>query len=86
MTYEIHPRAHELAEHLRDVQQHLVAAGVAVCVIECLEMIQVEVTSDKMPPPCHPLGQVALNLAIARQAGERIGVSRGLDLLRRDLA
>ena len=67
------------------MQQDLIAARVAVGVVERLEMIQVEVAGDEAAAARYPLGQMSVDLAVAGQARERIRMSGCLDLLRGDL-
>src|SRR5581483_1901914 len=66
-------------------QQDLITARVAVLVVVRLEMIEVEMTGDEMPPSRRPLRELCLDLAVAGQSGERIGMHGRLDLLGGDL-
>src|SRR2546430_1262562 len=76
---------HHARDDLSDVQQDLIAARVAVGVVERLEMIQVEVAGDEAAAARYPLGEMSVDLAVAGQARERIRMSGCLDLLRGDL-
>jgi len=66
---------------LRQAQQHLVAPGVAVEVVEGLEAVDVDVADRRRAPLLQQAGQALLDRHVARQQGQRVGVARLLQLL-----
>jgi hypothetical protein len=74
--------AEDLAGQLDDV----VAAPVAVDVVEWLEMIEIEIADPEARAGRQQAVDMLVDRHIARQLGQRIGVARGVDLHLRDLA
>src|SRR5689334_16582034 len=85
MPDEVDARTRRVRHNLCHVEQHLIAACIAVSVIECFEMIEIEMTRNKGAATRKRLCNVSLNFTVAWQPGQRVGVLRGLDLLSRDV-
>src|ERR1700744_2310028 len=68
------------------MQQYLIATRVSVGVVECFEVIQVQMTGNKRTVAGKPLRDVSLDLPIPRQTGQGVRMFRRLYLLHRDVA
>src|ERR1700704_1173037 len=66
---------------LCNVQQHLIAARVPICIVECLEVIEIQMARNECAAARQPLRNVCLNLPVAWQPCKRIRMFGRLNLL-----
>ncbi len=81
MADEIAHRIDPLAQTLRQAEQHFVAAGVTVDVVEGLEAVDVDVADHRLALLLQQPRQALLDRHVAGQQGQRVGVAGLLDLL-----
>jgi len=70
---------------LGNVQQYLIATRVPIRIVECLEVIEIQVARHECAPACQPLCNVCLNLAVTWQPRKRIRMFGRLNLLGSDV-
>ena len=72
MPDEVDTRPCRVRHDLGNVQQNLIAAGIPIGIVECLEVIEIQVACNECAAARQPLRNVCLNLAVAWQPGKRI--------------
>ncbi len=73
-------RINAIIQALRQAQQHFITPGVTVDVVEGFEAVDVHVTDHRLTALLQQAGQALLDRHVAGQQGERVGVTRLLDL------
>ncbi len=79
MADEVAAWVDALVQTLRQTQQHFVTTAIAVDIVEGFETVDVDVANDRFTPLLQQPRQALLNWHIARQQGQRIGVTGLLD-------
>ncbi|MNT80153.1 hypothetical protein D3C72_2195790 [compost metagenome] len=79
MAHEVAPRVAVRRGQAGHQSDHLVAAPVAVVVVEGLEVVQVGITRHKLGVVVQQALHVQADGDVAGQEGQRVGVARGFD-------